>query len=414
MRDLVLTHQSKNVKFFTFSGFFRSSTVKQKRLASRPKAPSLHPTSVKPLGILGGGQLARMLALKAHELGVNVAIFSERADDPAAQVGRLWAQGSLKDEGALRTFLAGCSLVTFESEFLDAHLLSELSRETGVAILPRPQDMALIQDRLTQKELLLKNRLPTARFHTVSTPDEAKFALADLGGRAVFKKRRFGYDGYGTFIVRSEKELVAFLPELKSNPHGFIAEEFIAFRRELAVMVVRSARGATVRLPFVESFQENARCLWVKGPLKESAQLRGLGAKLEKFLRAISYAGAMGIELFDTEKGLMVNELAPRVHNSGHYSLDALSVDQFSLHIKAVLGQDLGKPRPLDKGFAMMNLLGSSGDAPSWRLPGDVKLHWYGKGENRKGRKMGHINALAPTPEMALALVKKNRARFDI
>ncbi len=378
------------------------------------KAPVVQPNSMKPLGIVGGGQLARMLALKAHELGIKVAVLSENAFDPAAQVTSLWTQGALGNRADLRKFLSICSLVTFESEFLDAHLLESLSRDTSVPVLPRPSDMALIQDRLTQKEILLQHRLPTARFHSVATEDEARWAFDDLGGRAVFKKRRFGYDGYGTFIVRSAQDLKKFLPELTKNSHGFIAEEFVPFKREVAVMVVRSLRGQTVRLPFVESYQENARCLWVKGPLRKSAKLTALGQKLEKFLSAISYCGTMGVELFDTGSKLIVNELAPRVHNSGHYSLDALSDDQFSLHIKAVLGQDLVTPRVLSPGFAMMNLLGSTTEPATWLLPSEIKLHWYGKEENRPGRKMGHINVLAATPEKALALVKNRRSCFRV
>jgi len=378
------------------------------------KDVQIHPSESRPIGILGGGQLARMLALKAHELGLKVAILSENADDPAAQVTALWTQGSLADRKALKKFLAACSLVTFESEFLDAQLLDRLAKETATPILPRPADMASLQDRLTQKELLLKNRLPTARFHTVATPDEARWALDDFGGRAVFKKRRFGYDGYGTFVVRSDEDLAKFLPELENAPSGFIAESFIPFKRELAVMVIRNAPGATLRLPFVESFQESSRCLWVKGPLKESPRLKALGRRLEKFLSGIGYVGAMGIELFDTGRELLINELAPRVHNSGHYSLDALAEDQFTLHLKAILGQDLSSPRLHAKGFAMMNLLGTTAAAPHWRLPREIELHWYGKKDNRPGRKMGHINVLAATPEAALAKAKKARASFKV
>lgn len=356
-----------------------------------------------------------MMALKAHEMGLKTAVFSEVAEDPAAQVTSLWKKGKLASARDLELFLRQCSVVTFESEFLDAHLLKELAKKTGTPIFPSPELMAALQDRLTQKELLLENRLPTARFHTVKTADEAHWALADLGGKAVFKKRRFGYDGYGTFIVRNEKELVRFLPHLIDNPYGFIAEELIPFARELAVMVVRSRSEQTLRLPYVESFQENARCLWVKGPLRESAKLKNLGRKLEKFLTAIDYIGAMGIEIFETKVGdLIINELAPRVHNSGHYSLDALESDQFSLHIKAILGQDIGTVSLHQPGFAMMNLLGSSEQAPSWHLPADVKLHWYGKSENRAGRKMGHINALGKTPEKALQTVLRRRSDFKV
>jgi 5-(carboxyamino)imidazole ribonucleotide synthase len=370
------------------------------------------------VGILGGGQLARMLALRAHDMGLKVAVLSEKADDPAAQVTSLWKQGSLSDPKTLEAFLQSCSVVTFESEFLDAHLLQNLAEKTGTSVLPQPSTMALIQDRLTQKELLVDNGLATAPFCPVNNEAEARTVLAELGGRAVFKKRRFGYDGYGTFVVRSEKELLSFLPELNpaKNPDGFIAESFVPFQRELAVIAVRSLPGKCVLLPFAESYQENSRCLWVKGPLKLdrrlSSQLKVFAQRIEKFLKKIDYAGAMGIEFFDTGRELLINELAPRVHNTGHYSIDGLSEDQFSLHLKAILGQRMTVPEIRGGGFAMLNLLGDTSAKPTWDLPADVRLHWYGKTENRPGRKMGHINATGKTPDEALNTVKKARRSF--
>jgi 5-(carboxyamino)imidazole ribonucleotide synthase len=376
---------------------------------------------MKPLGILGGGQLARMLALKAHELGIPVSVLSEHADDPAAQVTSLWIRGRLDDAETLRTFLSGCSVVTFESEFLDANLLSKLEAATRTSIAPRPADMAALQDRLSQKRLLTQHRLPTSEYFAVATAEEAGQAFESLGGSVggavVFKKRRFGYDGYGTFVVRTRKDLKAFLAnfdEIPGSEHGFIAERFIPFRRELALMVARSKSGQTTRMPFVETFQKDSRCLWVKGPIKKSPALERLGRSLEKFLGNVGYVGVMGVELFDTGNGLLINELAPRVHNSGHYSMDALSEDQFALHLKCILDLPFEKPEPLSKGFAMMNLLGSSDRAPKWRLPADCKLHWYGKSLNRPGRKMGHYNVLAASPAKALALALKHRNAFKV
>jgi 5-(carboxyamino)imidazole ribonucleotide synthase len=401
-----------------------------KRASKKPLLRALEP---KPIGILGGGQLARMLALKAHELGLKISILSENADDPAAQVAPLWQRGSLSSKQDLGNFLKTCRLATFESEFLDAGLLAALELETKTPILPRPADIGLIQDRLTQKQLLEKHGLPTAKFHKVESADEAWWARMVLGGETspsrsaknrsarepapvVFKKRRFGYDGYGTFVIRTQKDMEAFVAaELtKKSAHGFIAEEFVPFKREVAVMLARSSNGQTRLLPFVESFQQDSRCLWVKGPLKTNARFTALAAKLGKFINTVGYTGVMGVELFETERGLLVNELAPRVHNSGHYSLDALSEDQFTLHLKCILGQELGEPKLNAKGFAMMNLLGSSTVAPTWRLPTDARLHWYGKNENRPGRKMGHINALGATPEGALAVVQRERRKFEV
>ncbi len=371
-------------------------------------------TKAKPLGILGGGQLARMLALKCHELGLSVAIYSESKDDPAAQVVSIWQQGGLNDEAKLRTFLKSCSVVTFESEFMDAQVLQTLSKQTGTGIYPSPKLMGALQDRLTQKMLLGRHQLPTARFHNIKDAKSAQVAFTDLGGAVVFKKRRFGYDGCGTYVVRSETELLDFVKLVPKEANGFIAEKFIPFKREIAVIAARSRSGDVVVFPYVETFQQNSRCLWVKGPLKPNAKLAALGRKIELFLNEIDYVGVMGVELFETANGYLVNELAPRVHNSGHYTLDATDLDQFSAHILAVTGSHFDQPKLLTKGFAMMNLLGSSADQTSWEHPRSVHLHWYGKLENRVGRKMGHYNVLASTPARALAIAMKARDAFNV
>ena len=364
------------------------------------------------------------------KLGVPVSVFSESAHDPAAQVVSNWVQGTFgsspEEVKKLEDFLASCSVATFESEFMNAELLLKLSKDTKVGVYPSPKLMGALQDRLTQKMLLERHGILTSRFHNVKDEASARVAFADLSGAnsrtekagAVFKKRRGGYDGYGTFIVRSERELEKFLPRLKEDAagggDGFIAEAFIPFKREVALMLARSRSSDIARFPFVETYQEDARCLWVKGPLKPNAKLERMAGSLEKFLAEIDYVGVIGVELFETKDGYLVNELAPRVHNSGHYTLDAADLDQFSAHILAVIGAPLSTPRLLSPGFAMMNLLGQSTRRPNWSVPKKVHLHWYGKSENRKGRKMGHYNVLASTPAKALALAKKARSSFDV
>ena len=407
----VLTHPPSIVKDLNQMS---KQPVKQgaKRISKQP--PEHAPADVKPLGILGGGQLARMLAMKCHELGVPVAIYSPNKADPAAQVVSEWKQGALEDRERLVQFLKECSVVTFESEFMNAELLNAIAKETKTQVFPSPKLMGALQDRLTQKMLLDRHKLPTSSFHNVKDEKAARLAFRELGGDVVFKKRRFGYDGNGTFIIRSPKELDAFIPTLAKDAHGFIAEKFVAFKRELALVIARSRSGDIARFPFVETLQENSRCLWVKGPIKGSPKLEKIGRNLEAFLSSIDYVGVMGIELFETSEGYLINELAPRVHNSAHYSLDALDLDQFSAHVLAVIGAHFKNPKLLSKGFAMMNLLGQGSHPPSWKLPRNVALHWYGKLENREGRKMGHYNVLASTPAKALALAKKVRASFNV
>ena len=388
------------------------------------KHPALQQNIRGPVGILGGGQLARMLALKAHAIGIEVRVLSENEDDPAAQVVRSWTKWRRTSPKAelsdLRDFLKSCAVATFESEFLDADVLGELAKQTGTPIFPEPKHMAIIQDRLNQKELLIQSGLPTAPYLAVKTFAEAAQALKHLGGKAVFKKRRFGYDGYGTFIVRSAAALKKFRTHLESESHGFIAEQLVDFRRELAVMVVRGQDGVQRELPFVETHQENSRCLWVKGPIRERAALSSLSRGLHAMLENLGYVGIMGVELFElSSKVILINELAPRVHNSGHYSMNALTADQFELHLQAVTGQSLAPIQAVAPAFAMYNLLGSTRVAPNWEIgagPDNASsnFHWYGKIDNRPGRKMGHINSIGQKPELALRSACRVRSQFKL
>ncbi len=366
-------------------------------------------------GLLGGGQLARMLALKGHEMGLEIHVLSPDPRDPAAQVVRHHHRGDPASEADLKAFFARVDIVTFESEFMDAALLGTVATATRVPVHPRPEIMGRLQDRLRQKEFLESRRLPTAAWREVSSAEDAEAAFHAFDGELVFKKRRFGYDGYGTYVVRDRAALRRAIDAVESDRHGFIAEAFVPFRREIALMIARRGSGETATFPFVETFQERSRCLWVKGPIAPRARgAARLPAKLAAGLDELDYRGVMGVELFETAKGLLVNELAPRVHNSAHYSLDALTLDQFSAHWRAVLDLAFGEARPLAGGFAMYNLLGSHARAPSWSLPANARLHWYGKNENRPGRKMGHINGLGTSPGNALKRLTKARAAFDV
>lgn len=366
------------------------------------------------IGILGGGQLARMLALRGFELGAQVHIYSESSNDPAAQVTRFSHQGKSDSSSDLKTFLEEVSVATFESEFMDAALLAKLSKETGTKIFPEPSLMGKIQDRLSQKELLVKHKVPTTPFKEVATVEDLEKAFEEFGP-LVLKKRRFGYDGNGTFIAKDAKALASVALMIESEDHGWIAEKLVKFKRELACVIVRSADGSVADLPIVETHQEDSRCLWVKGPIKTNARLTALGTNLRKLLKNIEYVGAMGFEIFETEYDLFINELAPRVHNSGHFSLNALSEDQFSLHMKAVAGLKISSPLSLATGFAMYNLIGSTNAPAEWsEIPDGVSFHWYGKNENRPGRKMGHMNAVGLTPEAALTTLKIARRKFDV
>ena len=349
------------------------------------------------VGIVGGGQLARMLVLKGHEMGLTMRVLSKSPEDPAAQVCAGWVKGEPTSRRDLASFFRKVDVVTFESEFYSGKLFADISKQTKTKVRPSPRVMGILQDRLSQKRLFNKYGIPTSEFESVTDPKAAFERL----GPCVFKTRMGGYDGYGTFVVKRESDLLG----LKVAP--MIAEKFVPFKAELAISLVRGSNGDVTVLPLVQTHQEDSRCRWVKGPVKHRA-LAPLVARLKRMLVAEKYEGICAFELFDTGRELLVNEAAPRVHNSAHYSLDALDEDQFTLHLKAVIGAPLPKTvSAAAKGFAMWNLLGTKTTDASWRYPTGVHLHWYGKKGNRPGRKMGHINAVGKTPTWALAAAKR-------
>ncbi len=338
-----------------------------------------------------------MLALKGHEMGLTVRVLSKASSDPAAQVCAGWVKGDPENRRDLTSFFKKVSVITFESEFYSGRLFSEISKKTRTRVRPSPRIMGLLQDRLSQKRLFVKYGIATSEFVSVSDPVEAFEQL----GPCVFKTRMGGYDGYGTFVVKKKRDVAS----LKGGP--FIAERFIPFKSELAVSLVRDTTGKICVLPLVQTHQENSRCRWVKGPVGHRAFLP-LVSRLKKMLTAEKYEGICAFELFDTGRELLVNEAAPRVHNSAHYSLDALDEDQFTLHMKAVVGASVPLCTAMAaKGFAMWNLLGAGTRPPIWNYPQGVHLHWYGKQECRPGRKMGHVNAVGKSPNDALASAKR-------
>jgi len=359
------------------------------------------------LGILGGGQLARMLALSAQPLGIPLSILTAHANDPAAQVCGTTQLGSLEDENDLKRFLTPLGAVTFESEFVNIGKLKKCLPK-GVNVFPSLDAIEVIQDRLTQKQLLNRMKIPTAAWLPVENKKDLNAAKEKFPKGFVLKQRRFGYDGYGTYMFKDGKgDETALL----KTPHGFIAEELISFQRELAFSVVRSVKEQRT-LPLVESVQRDSRCYSVRGPVKHPkfAAMEKLAGKM---LKDIDYRGILALELFETSKGLLVNELAPRVHNSAHYSIDGLTCSQFEYHLRAGLDWELPEVELVRKGFAMVNLLGEGGKVSlSHQAFGHV--HWYGKTENRNGRKLGHINTLGASGKAALKQAETWRKDFKL
>ena len=401
---------------------------------------------MKSIGILGGGQLSKLLAFKAKALGLKAYVLSADEKDPAAQGNPFWIKGDPQQSKDLKCFFQKIDGITFESEFFSARLIEKtLQTLKGKKPYSAPslKALSLIQDRWTQKQLLSPFKINTADFCKVNIKTQKRKTLVWLWekmGPFVLKSRRGGYDGYGTFVIRKKNQI-----KNKSLPSGsFIAEKFIPFQRELALLSARNKKGQIVFFPLVESFQKDFRCLWVKGPVKHK-KLNSLKKQIKHMLNQIDYQGLIAFELFDTGEALFVNELAPRVHNSGHYSLDALNTDQFTTHLKAITNQPLTQPKALTKGFAMLNLLGEGSPKPflktskknprvqpcrrnkkshfylksdfknpSLKVGKRISLYWYGKAVSRKGRKMGHINSTGSSASQALNRLLKARKLFKV
>ncbi len=353
------------------------------------------------IGILGGGQLARLLVQEAHRMGLDAHVLSENQEDPAAQVTSHWHQGQTNKLEDLSQFCKKMDLVTFESEFIPAEALRALNKNFSKKIFPHPSLLKVLQDRLSQKNMLLENKIPTSPFVVLNEPADLMVAQQLFKTGLVVKTRLGGYDGKGTFILKSKKDVSQFLNKQDLTNHNFIAEKLISFRRELALQVARNKSGQILFLPLVEIHQAKNRLDWLQGPAHHP-KLMTLQKKISIFLKKIDYVGLIAFELFDQGSQLLVNEIAPRVHNSGHYSTEALSIDQFSLHLMAGLDQDFPALKLRCKNFSMTNLIGQG--SAKIKIPGPLSgtLHWYGKAKNLSGRKMGHVTYLNSSPRLAL------------
>lgn len=373
-------------------------------------------TSTFPIiGIIGGGQLARMMIQQGQRVGFSFRLLCKNLDEPAAQVMAsdhviLGDPSKIED---LMEFLPQADLITFESEFIAVHQirtaltrLADKKIKTTCSFFPSLESMEIFQDRLTQKNILKQHKIPTAPFIHSQNQKDFEMFLEDHG-KIVFKKRMGGYDGYGTFIIQSQTDLQKFLQQ--NDSQNFICEAFMPFQEELACSLVRSSKNQLTVFPFVKTHQKDHKCDYVFGPVKHSKS-KALMQKLTALLKKIDYTGFITFELFNVKGQLFVNEVAPRVHNSAHYSLDALNVDQFLAHLKAGVGLNIPTPEPMTKCFAMTNLI----HLPESKLMNQKhltgKLHWYGKGESRPGRKMGHINYVGKdTSVLKIALQERKK-----
>jgi len=373
----------------------------------------------KRIGIVGGGQLGRMLTDAAHKLGFNVVILDPTPDSPAGQVADRQIIGSFTDEDKIRELAKEVDYMTFEIESANAQVLDDLAAQ-GIQINPSTKTLSLIKDKLKQKEFLQQAGIPVAEFDEVETEDDIAHAGKKFGYPMLLKARLDAYDGRGNAVVSSEDTIAEALEKL----HGKLlyVEKFVQFEKELSVMVARSTTGEITTYPVVENTHKNNILHTTVVPAaiskKSSAKAQRLAVDVMEHLKG---AGVFGIEMFLTPKGdVLVNEIAPRVHNSGHYTIEACITSQFEQHIRAVTGMKLGPTNLIVGGAAMVNILGeedrpakSEGVEKASQIQG-VGIHIYGKKESRKERKMGHITAVGNTPQEALEKALKAREYISI
>ncbi|MEO7003167.1 MAG: 5-(carboxyamino)imidazole ribonucleotide synthase [Ktedonobacterales bacterium] len=364
------------------------------------------------MGILGGGQLARMTAEAAAQLGVEVAILEHEARSPAGRIALREIVGGWLEYDRLAELAEGALAVTLENEFVDVAALQWLEAR-GVPVFPTSHTLATVQDKLAQKQFMRAAGVPIADFREVTTPDDVRQAAQRWGWPLVLKARRNSYDGYGNATVHSVDEVEAACARLGWPERALFVEAWVPFARELAVMVTRGGGGECAVYPVVETVQQNHICHMVRAPAQVDAAVAAQAAQIaQRAVEAIAGIGVFGVELFETAGDVLYNEIAPRPHNSGHYTIEGCVTSQFENHLRAVLGLPLGSAALVAPAAVMVNLLGvkteptvADGLANALRIPG-AHIHIYGKLASRVGRKMGHVTALGATVVEAEAIAR--------
>ena len=367
------------------------------------------------VGILGGGQLARMTVEAANRLGIKIAVLENQEDSPAGQIAAFEIVGHWSDSEALESLIANCDVITLENEFVDYQVLQRLEA-SGVPVYPSALTLQLIQDKALQKQTLGNRDLPVPNFTTVETSADIEAFAERWGWPLILKARRNGYDGKGNYKLNSAADIAEGIHTLERGPGSLMVEAWVPFERELAVMVARRPNGESVTYPLVETVQQNHICHTVQAPASVSPEIAQAAIQIaQAAIEAVGGVGVFGVELFLTSDGkVLINELAPRPHNSGHYTIEACPSSQFDNLLRAILDLPLGSTE-LTAPAAMVNLLGQNqreggpdGLEQALAVKG-ASIHLYNKAESCPGRKMGHVTALAPggTVDTALAIAQE-------
>lgn len=367
------------------------------QLTMSPHSPNTEKNTIQRIGVIGGGQLAWMMTKAAESLAIELVVQTPHATDPAAQTAANTILAPIQDASATASLAAECDIITFENEFVNLDALQVLAND-GVIFTPSLSALSPLLDKYDQRCYVQNLGLPTPQFITIAAGETIK---NPFGFPVVVKARRHGYDGQGTFIVNNQAELEIVGKKLQSQ--NILIEEFVDFDRELAVIAARSNTGELAIYPIVETQQENQVCHLVFAPATIEHELAQTAANMATILlESLQFVGLLAIELFLTTDGkLLVNEIAPRTHNSGHFTIDACETSQFEMHLRAISNLPLGNPNLKCPGAMMVNLLGYESSHSDYRQQREkiqeipfAHVHWYGKTESRSGRKLGHVTVL--------------------
>lgn len=360
------------------------------------------------IGFLGAGQLARMSALQAFRFGLQVAVFSDRKEDEPTQFLTPFSySGSYSDVDSMLEFADKCDVITLENEFIDSGVLKELELRSGTPVYPSPESFALIEDKLIEKQTFEKAGIPVTPYRKITAVSDLISFGKEHGWPCLIKSSKGGYDGYGNKTVRSADSAEEAFRQLGGDQgHTLIAEAYVRFTHELAVQVARNQTGHVV-YPCCETVQKNHICVAVKSPAPvTSAQQERARELALKATGAIDGTGLFAFEFFLTANGdILLNESAPRPHNSGHYTIEGCVTSQFENHVRAVCGMALGSSELIRPAAVMINLLGTHHRASRIENSGkavmepDGHLHSYGKLISKKGRKMAHYTLLGDEVE---------------
>ncbi|MBE9060843.1 5-(carboxyamino)imidazole ribonucleotide synthase [cf. Phormidesmis sp. LEGE 11477] len=386
---------------------------------------------VNRVGVIGGGQLAWMMADGAEALNIELHVQTPSYEDPAVVIAHTTLIGEVDDATVTAQLAEHCDVITFENEFIDLSALRQLAeqieRQTDkrkAMFAPSLDALSPLLDKYDQRLYCDRLQLPSPPFTTLqSQADLPSLAekVASIGLPLALKTRRHGYDGQGTFILKTLADVEATWKQLGYQP--VLLEAFVEFEKELAIMVARTAAGEVAVYPVVETEQIDQVCRRVIAPARvDSAIAEKVRAIATTLITHLKFVGVLGIELFLTAQGkVTINEIAPRTHNSGHYTLDACVTSQFEQQLRAVSNRPLGSTDLTRAGAVMVNLLGTDSTTSDYqskrealsKIP-DAHVYWYGKKRSRPGRKMGHVTILTDTPNDDEAIAKAIKAVEDL